>query len=47
MKKSGNNYKSKLCWYMGDKESKCDRCVNKNSKTCDDCRCWNKFKEKK
>lgn len=45
MKKSGNNYKSKTCWYMGDKESKCDRCDNK-SVLCDNCRGWDKFEEK-
>lgn len=38
--------KSRGNWYFGDSESKCDRCEYKNSKICDNCQCWNKFKEK-
>jgi len=41
------SYKSRSNWYFGDSESKCDRCIHQNTKMCDDCRSWNKFKEKK
>jgi len=47
MKKSGNNRKSRMCWFMGDSESKCDRCKNKNSKLCSECRGWGDFEENK
>ena len=38
--------KSRGNWYFGDSEIKCDHCEHQNTKVCDDCQCWNKFKKK-
>lgn len=38
--------KSRDNWYFGDSESKCDRCKHQDSKICNNCQSWNKFKGK-